>query len=72
MNATLLNGAIIKKNSIVAAGAVVTENREFPEESLIMGIPAKPVRKLEKVEIKNIQDNATKYVKMAIQKSDLK
>jgi carbonic anhydrase/acetyltransferase-like protein (isoleucine patch superfamily) len=71
MNATILNGAIIKKNSIVAAGAVVTENREFPEESLIMGIPAKPVRKLKKDEIKTIKDNAIKYVEMAIQKSDL-
>ncbi len=71
MNATVLNGAIIKKNSIVAAGAVVTENREFPEESLIMGIPAKPIRKLKKDEIKAIKDNAIKYVEMAIQKSDL-
>ena len=71
MNSTVLNGAIIKKNSIVAAGAVVTENREFPEESLIMGIPAKPIRKLKKDEIKAIKDNAIKYVEMAIQKSDL-
>lgn len=71
MNSTVLNGAIIKKNSIVAAGAVVTENREFPEESLIMGIPAKPIRKLKKDEIEAIKDNAIKYVEMAIQKSDL-
>ena len=71
MNSTVLNGAIIKKNSIVAAGAVVTENHEFPEESLIMGIPAKPIRKLKKDEIKAIKDNAIKYVEMAIQKSDL-
>jgi carbonic anhydrase/acetyltransferase-like protein (isoleucine patch superfamily) len=71
MNSTVLNGAIIKKNSIVAAGAVVTENHEFPEESLIMGIPAKPIRKLKKDEIKVIKDNAIKYVEMAIQKSDL-
>jgi len=71
MNSTVLNGAIIKKNSIVAAGAVVTENREFPEESLIVGIPAKPIRKLKKDEIKAIKDNAIKYVEMAIQKSDL-
>jgi carbonic anhydrase/acetyltransferase-like protein (isoleucine patch superfamily) len=71
MNATVLNGAIIKKNSIVGAGAVVTEGHEFPEQSLIIGIPAKAVRKLEKDEIKNIKDNAIKYVKMAKQKSDI-
>jgi carbonic anhydrase/acetyltransferase-like protein (isoleucine patch superfamily) len=71
MNATVLNGAIIKKNSIVGAGAVVTEGHEFPEQSLIIGIPAKAIRKLKKDEIKNIKDNAIKYVKMAKQKSDM-
>jgi carbonic anhydrase/acetyltransferase-like protein (isoleucine patch superfamily) len=68
MNATVLNGAIIKRNSIVAAGAVVTENREFPEGSLILGIPAKAVRKLEKDEIKTIKDTASRYFEMAIKR----
>jgi carbonic anhydrase/acetyltransferase-like protein (isoleucine patch superfamily) len=68
MNATVLNGAIIKRNSIVAAGAVVTENREFPEGSLILGIPAKAVRKLEKDEIKTIKDTANRYFEMAIKR----
>ena len=71
MNATVLNGATIKKNSIVGAGAVVTESHEFPEQSLILGIPAKAVRKLEKDEIKSIKDNAMRYFKMAKQKSDM-
>ncbi len=71
MNATVLNGAIIRKNSIVGAGAVVTEGHEFPEQSLILGIPAKAVRKLEKDEIQSIKDNAIRYVKMAKQKSDM-
>ena len=71
MNATVLNGAVIKKNSIVGAGAVVTESREFPEQSIIFGIPAKAVRKLEKDEIKSIKDNAIRYVKMAKQRSDM-
>ncbi len=72
MNATVLNGAIIRKNSIVGAGAVVTEGREFPEESLILGIPAKTVKTLQKDEIKIIKDNAVRYVEMALKKSDLK
>jgi carbonic anhydrase/acetyltransferase-like protein (isoleucine patch superfamily) len=72
MNATVLNGAVIKKNSIVGAGAVVTEHHEFPANSLIIGIPAKAVRTLQKDEIEHIKDNAVIYVEMARQKSDLK
>ncbi|MBP2045627.1 MAG: gamma carbonic anhydrase family protein [Methanobacterium aggregans] len=65
MNATVLNGAVIHKNSIVGAGALVTEGREFPEGSLILGVPAKAVRKLQKEEIDEIKDNAMRYVEMA-------
>jgi len=71
MNATILNGAIINENSIVGAGAVVTEDHEFPEKSLIIGIPAKAVRTLQKDEIEHIKDNAFRYVEMVRQKSDL-
>ncbi len=65
MNSTILNGAIIRKNSIVGAGAVVTEGKEFPENSLIMGVPAKLIRKLENDEILDIKNNSINYVDMA-------
>jgi carbonic anhydrase/acetyltransferase-like protein (isoleucine patch superfamily) len=41
MGAIILNGARIGEGSIVAAGALVSENKEFPPRSLIVGIPAK-------------------------------
>jgi carbonic anhydrase/acetyltransferase-like protein (isoleucine patch superfamily) len=66
MNSTVLNGARINANSIVGAGAVVPEGREFPENSLILGVPAKAVRTLQKDEIESIKDNAMRYVEMAI------
>src|SRR5262249_14450400 len=44
MGATLLNGAKIGRNSIVGANALVTEGKEFPDDSLIIGCPAKRVR----------------------------
>jgi carbonic anhydrase/acetyltransferase-like protein (isoleucine patch superfamily) len=71
MNATILNGATVNNDSIVGAGAVITEGREFPEKSLIIGVPAKSVRTLNKDEIKIIKDNAIRYVEMAKNKSDL-
>lgn len=65
INSTVLNGAKIGKNSIVGAGAVVTEGKEFEEESLILGIPAKAIRKLNNEEINSIKENALKYKKVA-------
>ncbi len=65
MNSTILNGAIIRKNSIVGAGAVVTEGKEFPEKSLIIGVPANIIRKLETDEIEAIKNNSINYADMA-------
>ena len=36
----------IGKNSIVGAGSVITEGKEFPENSLIIGSPARVIRTL--------------------------
>lgn len=66
MNSTLLNGSHIKKNSIVAAGSVVTERKIFPEGSLIMGVPARAVREIKKDEFQKITENALRYSKLAI------
>ncbi|WP_295114153.1 gamma carbonic anhydrase family protein [uncultured Methanobrevibacter sp.] len=67
MNATVLNGACIGKNSIVGAGAVVSEGKEFPEGSLILGVPAKAVKQVTEEQIKHIQDNADNYLKLSKQ-----
>ena len=65
MNSTVLNGAKIRKNSIVGAGSVVTEGKEFDEGSLILGVPAKAVKKLTQEEIDSIKKNAINYAKLA-------
>jgi carbonic anhydrase/acetyltransferase-like protein (isoleucine patch superfamily) len=46
IQAVVLNNAKIGKNCIVGAGSVVTENKEFPDNSLIIGAPARVVRTL--------------------------
>ena len=65
MNATVLNGAHINKNCIVGAGAVVSEGKEFPEGSLILGVPAKVVKELTPEQIDHIQENADKYCEIS-------
>jgi carbonic anhydrase/acetyltransferase-like protein (isoleucine patch superfamily) len=47
MGAIVLNGAKIGKNCLVGAGALVTEGKEFPDNSLIVGTPARAIRALD-------------------------
>lgn len=49
IQAVVLNNAKIGRNCIVGAGSVVTEGKEFPDNSLIFGSPAKLVRTLDAV-----------------------
>jgi len=44
MGATLLNRSRIGRNSVVGANALVPEGKEFPDNSLIVGVPARVVR----------------------------
>ena len=44
MGAIVLNGARIGANCLVGAGALVTEGKTFPDNSVILGSPAKAVR----------------------------
>lgn len=47
MGATLLNGAVIGPRSLVGSNALVTEGKVFEENSLIVGAPAKAVRRID-------------------------
>ena len=67
IQAVILNGAKIGKNCLVGAGALVTEGKEFPDNSLIVGAPAKLVRELSAEAIAQMQNNAAHYAKRAQQ-----
>ena len=56
---------IIGKNCLVGAGALVTEGKEFPDGSMILGSPAKAVKTLTPEQIAGIEDIAGRYVKNA-------
>jgi carbonic anhydrase/acetyltransferase-like protein (isoleucine patch superfamily) len=72
IQAIVLNKAVIGKNCLVGAGAVVTEGKSFPERSLILGAPAKVVRTLSDEEVANLQKSARGYAERAAQyKTDL-
>lgn len=62
MSATILDGAVIGRESIVGAGALVTKGKKFPPRSLIMGSPAKVIRELSDDEVKELYASAQRYV----------
>lgn len=62
IQAVILNGASIGQNCLVGAGAVVTERKVFPDNSLIVGAPAKVLRELTEGEIVDLSRNAADYV----------
>ncbi len=62
IGAIVLNDAKIGKNCIVGANSLVTEGKEFPDGSMIMGSPAKLVRQLAPEQIAGLSGISGHYV----------
>lgn len=65
MSATVLSGAQIGAGSIVAANALVPENREIPPRSLVVGTPGKVIREITDVEYERILFTVNTYMQLA-------
>ena len=63
MGAIMLNGARLGRNCLVGAGALVTEGKEFPDNTLIVGSPARALRALDDKAVEEIVDGADIYVR---------
>jgi gamma-carbonic anhydrase len=62
MGAVILDGAVIGRQSLIGAKALVTQGTKIPPGSLVLGAPAKVVRKLTKEERAGLKWWAEKYV----------
>lgn len=62
MGAIVLDGAEVGEEALVGAGSVVTPNSKVPPRTLVLGIPAKPVRPLTEDELAGLRQNAASYV----------
>ena len=65
MGSILLNSVRVGSGSIIGAGSVVTEGRDIPPGSLVMGVPAKVVRPVDKDLRARIRLSADHYVGLA-------
>lgn len=65
MGARILNGAMIASESIVGAGALITEGKRFEPGILIVGAPARVVRRVTDEERQLLRSSAAHYADKA-------
>ena len=61
MRSTILNNVHVGAESIVAAGALITEGTVIPPRSMVMGMPAKVKREVTDEEVARIHGSARHY-----------
>ena len=64
MNTTILNGSKIGQGSVIGANALVKNNMDVPENSLVLGIPGKIIKQDEKFR-ETARLNAEVYQKLS-------
>ena len=62
MGAVILDGAVVGRQCLIGARALVTQGMKIPAGSLVLGAPAKVVRKLSPDERAKLKSWAEKYV----------
>lgn len=62
MHATILDGAVIGRGSIIGANALVTQGQIIPPGSMVLGSPGKVVKTLSEEKIQGLKKWAEKYV----------
>ncbi len=65
IGAVLLPGAVVGEKCIIGAGALLTMGQQIPDRSLVLGSPARVVRRLRPDEIESLYESAERYVHLA-------
>ncbi len=65
MGAIVLSGTVIETGSVIGAGALVTEGMRVPARSLVLGMPARVIRRVDDELRARIEHTWRDYVQMA-------
>lgn len=65
MGAIVMNGVVVGERCLVGAGALLTSGKRFEDEMLIVGSPARAVRRLTEAELASLVHATTHYVEAA-------
>lgn len=63
IGAIIMNGVRIGRRCLIGARALITEGKEIPDNSLVLGVPAKVVRQLAAEEAAALAESAQEYVR---------
>ena len=66
MGSMIMNGAVIGEGCLVGAGSLITESKQIPDNSLVMGSPAKVIRELDETTRNNLRLAAEVYRTKAV------
>ena len=64
IGAVVLDGAVVEEGAQVGVGALVPPGKIVPAGWLVMGVPAKPIRKMDAAELEDILKNARDYIEL--------
>ena len=64
IGAVVLDGAVVEEGAQVGAGALVPPGKVVPAGWLVMGVPAKPIRKMNAAELEDILKNGRDYIEL--------
>jgi carbonic anhydrase/acetyltransferase-like protein (isoleucine patch superfamily) len=64
IGAIVLTGAVVEDDAQVGAGALVPQGKVVRAGTLVMGVPAKPVRTMSADELEDIRRNAREYLEL--------
>lgn len=67
MGAVVLNGARIGRDCVIGANALITEGKEIPDRSLVMGQPGKVIRTLDDEAVAGFRRAAESYQARQVQ-----
>ena len=62
IGAVVLNGAKIGRNCLIGSKALISEGKEIPDNSLVMGAPGKVVRDISAHQAQILTGSALSYV----------
>jgi carbonic anhydrase/acetyltransferase-like protein (isoleucine patch superfamily) len=65
LSATIMNGAVVEGDAMLAAGAMLTQNKRVPARQLWAGAPARFVRELDDAAIMGMRIGVAHYVENA-------
>ena len=62
IGSVILNGTKIGRNCVIGASTLIAENKEIPDNSLVVGSPGRVIRTLNEEQIAKVAQAATGYV----------